>query len=31
MPAEAIVTLGITDDEGNVRMKHDRKDFVVVM
>jgi hypothetical protein len=31
MPTEAIVTLGIADDEGNVRMQHDRNDFVVVM
>jgi hypothetical protein len=31
MPTKAIMTLGITNDKGNVRMQHDRKDFVVVM
>jgi hypothetical protein len=31
MPAEAIMTLGIADDEGNVRVQHNREDSVVVM
>jgi hypothetical protein len=31
MPAEAIMTLGIFDDEGNVRVQHNQEDSVVVM
>ena len=31
MPAEAIMTIGIANDEGNVRVQHNREDSVVVI
>jgi hypothetical protein len=31
MSAEVIMTLGIADDEGNVRVQHNWEDSVVVM